>query len=140
MQQNIALTVDAVIFTEENNVFYILLIKRKNEPFKGKWALPGGFLEEGEVLEKGCSRELQEETGLQLKGLQQVGVYDAVNRDPRGRTISVAFAKIIPKKINVEGNDDAAEASWVEVKQLKELAFDHSVIVNDAINKFGISL
>jgi len=140
MKQNIALTVDAVVFTKENNVFYILLIKRKNDPFKDKWALPGGFLEEGEELEEGCTRELQEETGLQLEGLQQVGIYDAVNRDPRGRTISVAFAKIIPKKINVEGNDDAAEATWVEVKQLKELAFDHSRIIQAAIKKLAIKI
>jgi 8-oxo-dGTP diphosphatase len=140
MKQEIVLTIDAVIFAEENKVFHLLMIKRKNDPFKNKWALPGGFLEEDEKLEKGCLRELEEETGLQLKKLQHVGIYDEVNRDPRGRTISVAFTKIIPKKLEVMGNDDAAEAKWIEVNQLNDLAFDHFKIIQDAIKKLQISL
>lgn len=133
MKQKIAITTDAVIFSTLNNEKIVLLIKRKNNPFQGKWALPGGFLEENETLENGCKRELEEETGLKLSDLNQVGIYDAIGRDPRGRTLSVAFTKTIQKPEKVKGNDDAAEAKWIPLKELDNLAFDHRQIIADAL-------
>ena len=86
-----ALTVDAIVFAKENNSIFILLIQRGNEPFKNMWALPGGFIEMDETLENACKRELAEETGLQVEKMTQFKAFDAVNRDPRHRTISVIF-------------------------------------------------
>lgn len=139
MKQDLAITVDAVVFAEENNELYILVIKRKNDPYQGKWALPGGFLEEDELLHTGCLRELEEETGLQLKQMQQVGIYDEINRDPRGRTLSVAFTTKLQLRKEIKGNDDAAEAKWILVNELTEVAFDHQQIINDALEKLQIT-
>lgn len=129
----ISLTTDAVIFYQAEESLKVLLIKRKNEPFQGKWALPGGFLEADETLEEGCRRELQEETGLEVGNqLIQVGTYDAIDRDPRGRTISVAYTFLLPKKEKIKAADDAAEAHWKNAEDLPELAFDHYQIILDA--------
>ncbi|MDR6302127.1 NUDIX hydrolase [Mesonia maritima] len=139
MKQEIAITVDAVIFAEENNELFLLMIKRKNEPFKNEWALPGGFLEKDELLKTGCLRELKEETGLALTEIQQVGIYDKIDRDPRGRTLSVAFTAKLQQKKEVKGNDDAEEAEWVSLKEIKKTAFDHNLIISDAKKKLQIT-
>ncbi|MDT0294327.1 NUDIX hydrolase [Mesonia ostreae] len=136
----IALTTDAVIFSSEEKKYQILLIKRKNKPFKGLWALPGGFLEEDEVLIDGCKRELEEETSLKVDSLQQVGVYDSVDRDPRGRMISVAFTASVKNSTAVKAKDDAEEAEWFPVKKLPKLAFDHLQIIKDAAKLLHITL
>ncbi|MFO7719138.1 MAG: NUDIX hydrolase [Gillisia sp.] len=133
-EQNIAVTVDAVIFKEVQNGYELLLIRRKNEPFKSQWSLPGGFLEMDEALETGALRELKEETGLSLEKLQQVGAFGALGRDPRGRTISVAFAGKIKNPSEVEGGDDAEDAQWFPLDDLPELAFDHAEIIKAASN------
>lgn len=133
-EQNIAVTVDAVIFKEVQNGYDLLLIRRKNEPFKSQWSLPGGFLEMDEALETGALRELKEETGLSLEKLQQVGAFGALGRDPRGRTISVAFAGKIKNPSEVEGGDDAEDAQWFPLDDLPELAFDHAEIIKAASN------
>ncbi|MBW2960720.1 NUDIX domain-containing protein [Mesonia aestuariivivens] len=140
MRQDLAVTVDAVIFLEENNALYLLVIKRKNQPFQGHWALPGGFLEEDELLQTGCLRELEEETGLQLQQLEKVGIYDAINRDPRGRTLSVAFTAKLQERKQICANDDADEAKWILLKDIEEMAFDHHQIIQDAIKKLQIAL
>ncbi|HET7361057.1 MAG TPA: NUDIX hydrolase [Salinimicrobium sp.] len=134
--QNIAVTTDCAIFYSNKKEIKILLVQRKNEPFKGKWALPGGFLEEDEPLETGARRELQEETGLQVKNLQQIKAFGALGRDPRGRTISIAFWGEVFTEEKVQAADDAQDARWFETTKLPELAFDHKKIIELAIVKY----
>lgn len=131
MKQEIAVTVDAVVLNNQNNKPKVLLIKRKNDPFKNKWAIPGGFLEKDENLEYGAKRELEEETGLKIDTLIQLKTYGGVDRDPRGRTISIAFIAITQQQ-EVKAADDAVEAKWFNLHELPSLAFDHSEILEDA--------
>ncbi|HPE75128.1 MAG TPA: NUDIX hydrolase [Draconibacterium sp.] len=126
-----AVTTDALVFVKENNEQFILLIERLNEPFKNKWALPGGFIEMDETLENACKRELEEETGLKVDKMTQFKTYDAVDRDPRHRTISTIFFAELDKKQKVKGGDDAARAEWFPVSGLPELAFDHEQIIKE---------
>lgn len=133
-QQKVAVTVDSVVFCNANNRFKVLLVKRKNDPFKGQWALPGGFIEETEDLEEAVRRELKEETGVQVKTVEQVRAFGKPGRDPRGRTISIAFLSQIPCQEELRAGDDAAEANWFEVDHLPKLAFDHVEIVEAAKN------
>ncbi len=133
-----ALTVDLVAFAIRDASLLILLIRRKHDPFAGRWALPGGFLEGEEPIEAGARRELEEETGLALAGpVDFLGVYGAPGRDPRGRTISIAHVAMIrgePPAIG--GGDDAAEAAWLPARGLRgPLAFDHDEIVGDALRR-----
>lgn len=128
-RQDIGITVDAVIFVREEKDLRLLLIKRNNDPFKGKWALPGGFLEEDEPLVDGARRELLEETGLRPKDLWQIKAFGAPERDPRGRIISIAFLGIMDAAVEVNGGDDAGEAKWFPLSNLPELAFDHNEII-----------
>jgi len=131
-QQNIAVTVDAVIFYRKAKILYVLLIQRKNEPFRDQWALPGGFLEENESMEEGAKRELEEETGLKIVKLQQVGAFGTPGRDPRGRTISIAFVGLINIEAKVKASDDAVDAQWFNLNDLPDLAFDHRKIISEA--------
>src|SRR5690554_6236073 len=100
-----AMTVDAIVYAGENGLFNILLIRRGIEPFRGKWALPGGFIDMDELLEIACKRELQEETGLRVAAMKQFKTFDAIDRDPRHRTISVVYSVELPEKVSVEGGD-----------------------------------
>ena len=129
-----ALTVDAMVFRKNAEGWQVLLIKRKNEPFKDKWALPGGFVDMNETLEEAVVRELQEETGLHEIPLKQYHAFSDPNRDPRGRTVSVVFYAFVEGKTNVKGSDDAAEAQWHNLNQLPGLAFDHQQIIRKAID------
>jgi 8-oxo-dGTP diphosphatase len=131
-KQNIAVTVDAVIFYRKADILNVLLIKRKNEPFRNQWALPGGFLEEDETMQEGAKRELEEETGLKLEKLQQVGAFGTPGRDPRGRTISIAFVGLIDAEAKVKASDDALDAKWFSLNNLPDLAFDHRGIISEA--------
>jgi len=124
-----ALTVDAIVFIKEGNTISVLLIERGREPFKNKWALPGGFIEMDETLETACKRELLEETGLKVDKMTQFKTYDAIDRDPRHRTISVVFSTELTEKQKVKGGDDASRADWFPVSDLPELAFDHKQIL-----------
>lgn len=124
------LTVDCIIMTQ-NPKPKMLLIKRGNAPFKNKWALPGGFLEMDEELHHAAQRELQEETGLRLKTLTQFKTYGTLNRDPRGRTISVVFYSIINEPLLTTANSDASKAEWVSIDSLPKMAFDHDKIISD---------
>lgn len=131
-QQQIAVTVDSVVFCNTNSTLKVLLIKRKNEPFKDQWALPGGFIEDSEDLEAAAKRELQEETGVKVKGMEQVRAFGRPGRDPRGRTISIAFVSRIYAEEEVKASDDAKDAKWFDLNKLPELAFDHSEIIEAA--------
>jgi 8-oxo-dGTP diphosphatase len=132
-----ALTVDALVYVEENGTFSVLLIQRGIEPFKGKWALPGGFVNMDELLETACKRELEEETGLKVDKMTQFKTFDAINRDPRHRTISVVFSAQLPEMEKVKGNDDAASAKWFPVNSLPEMAFDHREILAEFFKKIS---
>ena len=133
-KQEIAVTVDNVVLCEIDNKYKVLLIQRKNDPFKNQWALPGGFVEETENLESAARRELKEETGLTLKTMQQIGAFGEPDRDPRMRTISIAFLSKIKEEIKPRAADDASDAKWVSFKDLSELelAFDHAKIISVA--------
>ncbi len=135
-KQEIAVTTDAVIFCGKSGEEKILLVRRKKDPFKDQWAIPGGFLEDDEPLEIGARRELEEETGLKVEKLHQVRAFGDPGRDPRGRTISIAFWGKIPSEENVEGRDDAAEAKWIAISELPALAFDHDEIIKTAIEHY----
>lgn len=111
----------------------VLLIQRGSEPFKGAWAFPGGFMEIDETTEQCAIRELEEETGLVVTDIHQIGAYSKVDRDPRGRTITVAYLSIIDAPAEVRGQDDAAKAQWFPLSELPTLAFDHTDIMEDAI-------
>jgi 8-oxo-dGTP diphosphatase len=123
-----ALTADAVVFDRAGRV---LLIRRKNPPFQGQYALPGGFVDVGETVEAACRRELKEETGIEAAALTLVGVYSDPTRDPRGHTCSVAFLARI-HGAEPRAGDDAAAAEWVADWQSLTLAFDHAMILRDA--------
>lgn len=121
------ITVDGIILNENGK---ILLIKRKNNPFKDLWALPGGFVEYGEKVEDAVLREIKEETGLDVEIVKLFGVYSDPERDPRGHTISVVFhCKIVGG--DLKGADDAKEAKWFKFKDDLKLAFDHLKILKD---------
>ena len=131
-----AVTADCVVVTRETDP-KVLLIQRGGEPFKGCWAFPGGFLEMDETTEECAIRELEEETGMVVKGLRQIGAYSKVDRDPRGRTITVAYLAIVDAPIAVKGLDDAAKAEWFPIAALPPLAFDHADIMKDALAKYA---
>ena len=126
-----SLTADCVVMTRETEP-QVLLIQRGGEPFKGCWAFPGGFMDMDETAKQCAIRELKEETGLKINGLRQIGAYSKVDRDPRGRTVSVAYLAVIDKAEDVKGLDDAAKAQWFPLSALPKLAFDHDDIMNDA--------
>ena len=131
-----AVTADCVVITKEKEP-NVLLIQRGNEPFKGCWAIPGGFMNMDETAEQCALRELEEETGLKVTGIRQIGAYSKVDRDPRGRTITVAYLAIIENVEAVKGLDDAAIAEWFPLSALPKLAFDHAVIMADAKQLFS---
>jgi 8-oxo-dGTP diphosphatase len=127
-----ALTVDVAVVAG-GAPLRLLLIQRADPPFAGGWALPGGFVEEGEVVADAAARELAEETGIEARGLALLDVYSAPGRDPRGWTVSVAYVLELERELAARGGDDAAAASWFAADQLPPLAFDHAQIVTDAL-------
>lgn len=126
-----SVTADAVLFAEKDGQKYVLLIQRGNEPYKGCWAFPGGFLEMDETVARCAERELEEETGIVLSGMQLVGIYSDVERDPRGRVITAAYAAMTTMP-EATAADDAAAAKWWPLNALPKLAFDHEIILRDA--------
>lgn len=133
----IDVTVDAVVFGYDAlEGISVLLIKRKFDPFKGNWAIPGGFVNEGESLEDAVSRELKEETGVEVNYLEQLYTFGAPNRDPRKRIISVAYYALVkPEAFQIKADDDAEEVEWFNINNLPDLAFDHSSILKMAIQR-----
>lgn len=128
-KKKIAVTVDGVLIDGE----CILLIKRGNDPFKGLWALPGGFVEYGETTEHAAVREVEEETGLRCVINRLLGVYSAPDRDPRGHTVSIVYMMSV-REGEMKAGDDAAGAEWHNLAELpEEIAFDHSNIIRDAL-------
>lgn len=127
-----AVTADCVVITKETEP-KVLLIQRGIDPYKGCWAFPGGFMNMNETTEECAIREQEEETGLKVAKVHQIGAYSKVDRDPRGRTITVAYLAIIDAPVEVAGQDDAAKAEWFPLSDLPHLAFDHYDIMQDAI-------
>lgn len=126
-----SITADGILIKNQQ----ILLVKRKNQPFKGKWALPGGFVEYEEKTEDTVIREVLEETGLKTKINHLAGVYSDPDRDPRGHTITVAYILDIIGGELVAG-DDASDVKFFNVKELPDLSFDHSKIINEVLQRF----
>lgn len=129
------MTADCVVITKEDTP-QVLLIQRGFEPFKGCWAIPGGFMNIDETTEQCAIRELEEETGLKISDVRQIGAFSKVDRDPRGRTITVAYLTIVDAPLEVKGLDDAAKAQWFPLAGLPSLAFDHADILRDAITLY----
>ncbi len=125
-----AVTTDVILTAGKQKATHLLLIERKNEPYKGLWALPGGFIEMDEDLEDACLRELKEETGIEGIKIQQFCSVGTPGRDPRGRTITIVYMGHIEKMITPVAGDDAKNAKWFEIGKLPELAFDHLEIIN----------
>ncbi len=130
-----AVTVDMLVFKKTNNGLQLLLIQRDREPFQGFWAIPGGFMDMDETLEEAANRELAEETGLQNIAMEQLKVYSSLYRDPRHRTVSVAFVGFLTDEQQIKAGDDARQAQWFSINQLPSLAFDHAQIIADAVSK-----
>ena len=137
-----AVTVDLAAFSLRGQELRVLMIRRDQDPFAGRWALPGGYLESGEPIEAAARRELLEETGLTLTGpVYPIGFYGDPGRDPRGHTISLAFATVVRGPVpSVVGGDDAAEAAWLALDQIRGLAFDHDEILADAQTWLAIAV
>ena len=137
----VAVTVDLVLFTIRDQSLRILAVKRRNDPFAGRWALPGGFIEAEEDLSAAARRELREETGVDATRvhLEQLASYGEPHRDPRQRTVTVAYLGLAPDLPPPVAGDDAAHADWVDVETLLRsrpgLAFDHAAIVRDGLER-----
>ena len=131
-----AVTADCIVMTNEPQP-KVLLIQRGAYPYKGAWAFPGGFMNMDETTEECAFRELEEETGLKVATVHQIGAYSKIDRDPRGRTITVAYLAIVDKPVDVKGQDDAANAAWFQITDLPHLAFDHYDIMHDAVILYG---
>lgn len=128
-----SVTTDCVIFgIDSDNRLKVLLIERLNEPFKGCWAFPGGFLEMDEDADHGALRELREETGLEVNYLKQFHTFTSPDRDPRERVISIAYFGVVPVQ-EVAGSDDAARAQWFDIDDVPPLAFDHESMLTMAM-------
>ncbi|MFB6840258.1 NUDIX domain-containing protein [Streptomyces sp. NPDC056361] len=129
--ESIRLTADVVVATEDGRV---LLIERGWDPFKGRWALPGGHVDAGETSRQAAARELAEEAGVLVDPatLRQIGTWDAPDRDPRGRYVTVAYLAVVPADTTAAAGDDATKADWWPYDSLPPLAFDHDAILDAA--------
>ena len=126
-----SVTVDIVIFTIQENDLKVLLVKRGIEPFKGEWAIPGGFVRINESLEDAAMRELKEETGVKDVYLEQLYTFGEPKRDPRGRVITVDYMALInSENMKLKATTDVSEAQWFSVKKFPHLAFDHKKILD----------
>lgn len=122
-------TVDTVILRAQEDGDEILLIERKHAPYEGCWAIPGGFVDMDETLADAAKRELYEETGIVVEKLVQIHTFDAINRDPRDRTISTVFLGFANEDATIKAGDDASTADWFSMDALPPLAFDHEQIL-----------
>ena len=131
-----AVTTDCVVFGYDGLHLNVLLIERGGEPYKGCWAFPGGFLNINEDAPDGARRELQEETGLHVTNIQQLGAFATPDRDPRERVISIAYFTLARVQ-EVLGGDDARVARWFRIDQLPPLAFDHQQMFEQALQRLS---
>lgn len=127
-----SVTTDCVIFGYDGKELKVLLIQRGIPPFKGMWAFPGGYLQMDESALEGAKRELKEETGLESAYIEQFHTFSAVDRDPRGRVITIAYLALV-RISEVRGGDDAASAKWFSLDEVPQLAFDHDRILREAL-------
>jgi 8-oxo-dGTP diphosphatase len=135
-KQSIKLSVDAVVFGYEEGNISVLLIKRKYDPFKGQWAIPGGFVINNESLEEAVERELFEETGIKINYLEQLYTFGKPDRDPRGRVVSIAYFGLVrPDAFKLYASTDAEQAQWFNINDLPKLSFDHKEILKTAIER-----
>ena len=138
---NPAVSVDVVIFTLREDDLQVLLVQRKTPPFEGRWAIPGGFVEQDKSLEVAARRELAEETGVRDVYLEQLYTFGDPCRDPRGRVITVAYLALIPSPLTVEPSSDASDARWWSVYGLpSRLAFDHDKVLAYALQRLRYKL
>ena len=128
-------TVDIVIFTIQEGVLKVLLVKRRIPPFLGQCAIPGGFVHEDETLDQAAVRELREESGVSDVYLEQLYSFGKLNRDPRGRVVTIAYFALISADRKLKAGSDAAEAAWYPMDELPRLAFDHATILNYALER-----
>ena len=136
-----SVTVDVIIFTLREDDLQVLLIKRGHPPFEGMWAIPGGFVDIVESLEGAALRELEEETGVRDVYLEQLYTFGDPGRDPRGRTITVAYFALVPADtVRLRAGDDAADVRWWSVYDLPPLAFDHAGILAYALQRLRYKL
>ena len=126
-----SVTTDCVIFGFDGTKLKVLLVQRGIEPYKGRWAFPGGFMNMDESAEEGALRELQEETGLEGAYIRQFHTFTAPQRDPRERVITIAYYALVRMQ-EVKGGDDAADARWFALDEVPQLAFDHDQILRKA--------
>lgn len=142
IQQQLKLAVDAVVFGYDGQHLRILLIRQKFGVLKDRWALPGGFVLDTETLGEAVARELLEETGVKTNYLEQLYTFgDQLDRDPRGRVVSVAYFGLVrPEKLRLKATGDAAEARWYSLNELPELAFDHGNIIEVALARLRAKL
>lgn len=135
-KQSIKLSVDAVVFGYEEGNISVLLIRRKYDPFKGDWGIPGGFVDNAESLEDAVERELFEETGVKINYLEQLYSFGKLGRDPRGRIVSIAYFGLVRSNtFKIFASTDAEEVAWFNIKELPKLAFDHKEILKIAIER-----
>ncbi|TCP23382.1 8-oxo-dGTP diphosphatase [Tenacibaculum skagerrakense] len=139
--QDIKVAVDAVVFGYDAKQLSVLLIKRGVEPFKDSWALPGGLVMDDESLEIAVTRELKEETGVQIDYLEQLYTFGKPGRDPRNRVVSVSYFGLVrPNHFKIQASTDAKEVQWFPVKKLPKLAFDHKLILETAKERLKAKL
>lgn len=129
-----AIACDCVVFGFDGSGLQILLIERGNEPCKGMWAFPGGFMQIDETAEACARRELREETTLDIRMLKQLGAFSGIHRDPRERVVSIAFYALVQPSA-VTGGDDASDARWYPIDDVPQLAFDHDFILRKAMQQ-----
>lgn len=136
-----AVSADCVLFGFDGVDLNVLLIERGKEPYRGRWTFPGGFLNMDETTLQCAARELSEETGIEGVDLEQLGAYSGVDRDPRGRVITVAyFALADMSEVDPVAGDDAANAKWFRIKDLPPLAFDHDLVLRTALTRLKAGL
>lgn len=131
-----SVTVDIIVFTILDNELKVLLVKRDVEPFKEKWAIPGGFVKMNESLQDAAIRELEEETGVKDVYLEQLYTFGDPKRDPRGRVITISYIALVDaSKIKLLASTDVSEAQWFSISKLPGLAFDHKKILEYALKR-----
>ncbi len=137
---DIFVTVDTVIFTLRDGDLKVLLVKRDTSPFEGRWAIPGGFVQHDESLEDAAARVLYDETGVRGVHIEQLYTFGRVDRDPRGRMVTVAYFALVPEPLALHAGKGTSDARWQSVYALPEMAFDHAEIVGYALKRLRYKL